>query len=153
MGPMLFHLHPQPRKMIQSRDLVAIVNEANSGFRQIFLDGRKLPDKDAEPWWFGYSVGHWEGDTLVVESSGYRDDVWIDYNGSPLTSSGKITERFRRPTFGRLEIDVTIEDPEAYTEAFTVRVNQRILLDTDLIEFVCIENEISSQNFYDSNER
>lgn len=151
MGPTQFHLHPQPRKIIQTRDLVAIVNEVNSGFRQIFLDGRPLPDDDAWPWWFGYSVGHWEGDTLVVESSGYRDDVWLDYNGSPLTSTGKITERFRRPNFGTLEIDVTIEDPKAYTEPFTVRINQRIMLDTDLIEFVCIENEVSSQFYYDSN--
>jgi len=150
MGPMQFHLHPQPRKVIQTRDLIVIINEANSGIRQIFLDGRKLPGDDAWPWWFGYSVGHWEGDTLVVESSGYRDDVWIDYNGSPLTSSGKITERFRRPNFGALEIDVTIEDPKAYTEPFTVRVNQQILLDTDLIEFVCIENEVSSQYYYQS---
>jgi hypothetical protein len=152
MGPTQFHMHPQPRKIIQTRDLIAIVNEVNSGFRQIFLDGRPLPDENALPWWFGYSVGHWEGDTLVVESSGYRDDVWLDYNGSPLTSSGRIVERFRRPNFGTLEIDVTIEDPKAYTEPFTVRINQRILLDTDLIEFVCIENEVSTQNFYDSNE-
>jgi hypothetical protein len=150
MGPMQFHLHPQPRKIIQTRDVIVIINEANSGVRQIFLDGRSLPGDDAWPWWFGYSVGHWEGDTLVVESSGYRDDVWIDYNGSPLTSSGKITERFRRPNFGTLEIDVTIEDPKAYTEPFTVRVNQKIMLDTDLIEFVCIENEVSSQYYYES---
>lgn len=148
MGPMQFHLHPQPRKVVQTRDVVIILNEANSGIRQIFLDGRSLPE-DPFPWWFGYSVGHWEGDTLVVESAGYRDDVWLDYNGSPLTSSGRIVERFRRPTFGKLEIDVTIEDPKAYTEPFTVRVNQRILLDTNLIEFVCIENEVSSQHFYD----
>lgn len=152
MGPMLFHLHLQPRKVVQTRDLLLIINEANSGLRQIFLDGRSLPGDDAWPWWFGYSVGHWEGDTLVVESSGYRDDVWLDYNGSPLTSSGRITERFRRPNFGTLEIDVTIEDPKAYTEPFTVRVNQRILLDTDLIEFVCIENEVSSQYYYESDE-
>ena len=153
MGPMQFHLHPQPRKIIQTRDLVVIVNEANSGLRQIFVDGRSLPDEDALPWWFGYSVGHWEGDTLVVESSGYRDDVWLDYNGSPLTASGRITERFRRPSFGTLEIDVTIEDPKAYTEPFTVRVNQRIMLDTNLIEFICNENEVSSQYFYDSDEQ
>jgi hypothetical protein len=150
MGPMQFHLHPQPRQMVQTRDLILIINEANSGIRPIFLDGRPLPGDDAVPWWFGYSVGRWEGDTLVVESSGYRDDVWLDYNGSPLTSSGKITERFRRPNFGTLQIDVTIEDPTAYTEAFTVRVNQQLLLDTDLIEFICIENEISSQYYYQS---
>ncbi len=152
MGHMHYHLHPQPRKIVQTPDLVLIINEANSGLRQIFLDGRELPGSDALPWWFGYSIGRWEGDTLVVETTGFRDDVWLDYNGSPLTSSGKITERFRRPNFGALEIDVTIEDPMAYTEPFTVRVNQEILLDTSLIEFVCIENEVSSQNYYRTEE-
>jgi hypothetical protein len=147
MGQMLYHMHPQPRKIIQTPDVIVILNEANSGVRQIFTDGRSLPDNDPIPWWFGYSVGRWEGDTLVVETIGFRDDVWIDYNGSPLTSSGKITERFRRVNFGTLEIDVTIEDPKAYTEPFTVRVNQRIMLDTNLIEFVCLENELSSQYF------
>ena len=98
----------------------------------------------------GYSIGRWEGDTLVVESTGFRDDVWLDYNGSPLTSSGKITERFRRVSYGTLEIDVTIEDPTAYTEPFTVRVNQQILLDTNLIEFVCAENEVSAQFYHES---
>ncbi len=147
IGHMLYHLHPQPRKVIQTPDVIVILYEANSGVRQIFTDGRSLPDDDPLPWWFGYSVGSWEGDTLVVETTGFRDDVWIDYNGSPLTSSGKITERFRRVNYGTLEIDITIEDPMAYTEPFTVRVNQRIMLDTNLIEFVCLENEVSSQFF------
>ncbi len=147
IGHMLYHLHPQPRKVIQTPDVIVMLYEANSGIRQIFTDGRSLPDDDPLPWWFGYSVGSWEGDTLVVETTGFRDDVWIDYNGSPLTSSGKITERFRRVNFGTLEIDITIEDPMAYTEPFTVRVNQRIMLDTNLIEFVCLENEVSSQFF------
>src|SRR5215813_5395517 len=92
-------------------------------------------------------VGHWEGDTLVVETTGFRDDVWLDVNGSPLTTTGKITERFRRPNYGSLQIDITIEDPKAYTKPFTVRVNQRIMVDTDLIEFVCNENEKSSQHY------
>ncbi len=147
IGHMLYHLHPQPRKLIQTPDVIVILYEANSGVRQIFTDGRSLPDNDPLPWWFGYSVGRWEGDTLVVETTGFRDDVWIDYNGSPLTSSGKITERFRRVNYGSLEIDITIEDPMAYTEPFTVRVNQRVMLDTNLIEFVCLENEVSSQFF------
>ena len=147
IGHMLYHLHPQPRKVIQTPDVIVMLYEANSGIRQIFTDGRSLPDDDPLPWWFGYSVGRWEGDTLVVETTGFRDDVWIDYNGSPLTSSGKITERFRRVNYGTLEIDITIEDPKAYTEPFTVRVNQRIMLDTNLIEFVCLENEVSSQFF------
>ena len=152
IGHMLYHLHPQPRKIIQTPDVIVILYESNSGVRQIFTDGRSLPDNDVLEWWFGYSIGRWEGDTLVVESTGFRDDVWLDYNGSPLTSSGKITERFRRVSYGRLEIDITIEDPKAYSEPFTVRVNQRILLNTNLIEFVCAENEVSAQFFYEANQ-
>ena len=147
IGHMLYHLHNQPRKVIQTPDVTVILYEANSGVRQIFTDGRSLPDDDPLPWWFGYSVGRWEGDTLVVETNGFRDDVWLDYNGSPLTGTGKITERFRRVNYGNLEIDITIEDPKSYTEPFTVRVNQRIMLDTNLIEFVCAENEQSSEFF------
>jgi len=94
-----------------------------------------------QPWWFGYSRGSWEGDTLVVESTSFRDLGWLDVNGAPLTSDGRLIERFRRPTVGRLEIDITIDDPKAYTRPWTVRVNQRLLADTDLIEFVCGENE------------
>ena len=98
-------------------------------------------EAEAQPWWFGYSRGHWEGDTLVVESTNFRDDGWLDVNGAPLTSAGKIIERFRRPNLGTLEIDVTIDDPKAYTKPWTVRVNQRLLVDTELIEFVCLENQ------------
>jgi hypothetical protein len=97
--------------------------------------------KFRETWWYGYSRGWWEGDALVVESTNFRDDVWLDVQGAPLTSSGTIIERFRRPSFGRLEIDVTIDDQKAYTKPWTVRVNQRLLVDTDLIEFVCNENQ------------
>ena len=107
---------------------------------QIFLDGRPAPPADAQPWWWGYSRGRWEGDTLVVESTNFRDEGWLDVNGAPLTSEGKVIERFRRPNVGTLEIDVTIDDPKAYTKPWTVRVNQRLLPDTDLIEFVCLEN-------------
>ena len=149
MGLMQLHLHPQPRKMVQTPNLIVIMYEGNSGLRQIFLDGRPLPavDDDLRPWWYGYSVGHWEGDTLVVETVGFRDDVWLDVQGSPLTHLGRMTERFRRPTFGSLQIDVTIEDPASYTRPFTVRVNQRIMLDSELIEFVCQENEKSSAHY------
>jgi hypothetical protein len=89
----------------------------------------------------GSARGHWEGDTLVVETTHFRDGMWLDVNGAPLTEQGKLTERFRRPTFGTLEIDVTIDDPKAYTKPWTVRVNQRLLVDTELIEFVCNENQ------------
>jgi hypothetical protein len=138
---MQFHTHPEPRKIIQTPTAMLIVYEANSGLRQIFMDGRKLPGKDAEPWWYGYSVGHWEGDTLVVETTGFIDDIWLDVQGSPLTSEGKVTERFRRPNYGTLEIDVTVDDPKAYTKPWTVRVTQRLLPDAELIEFICEDRD------------
>jgi hypothetical protein len=141
MGNMQFETHPQPRKMIQTPEEIVILYEGNAGIRQIFLDGRALPDKDAEPWWYGYSVGKWDGDTLVVETTGFRDDVWLDINGSPLTSSGKMTERFRRVNFGNLEIEITVEDPKAYTKPWTVTVKQVISLDFEMTEFICAENE------------
>jgi hypothetical protein len=143
LGLMQLHEHPQPRKIVQTPNLMVIMYEAQAGLRQIFMDGRPPAPKDAQPWWYGYSVGHWDGDALVVETTGFRDDVWLDVNGSPLTNSGKMTERFRRPNFGSLEIDVTVEDPKVYTKPFTVRVNQRLMADTDLIEFICGENEKS----------
>jgi hypothetical protein len=140
MGIMQFHNHGQPRKMIQTPQVTVILYEANAGIRQIFTDGRPLPS-DPEPWWYGYSVGKWEGDTLVVQSAGFRDLGWLDVEGSPLTEGAKVTERFRRPDFGHLEIEVTINDPKAYTKPWTVTVHQRIMVDTELIEFVCQENE------------
>jgi hypothetical protein len=148
IGLTQLHLHPQPRKIIQTPDVIVIMYEAQGEVRQIFTDGRPLPNNDPQPWWRGYSVGRWDGDTLVVETTGFRDDVWLDVNGSPLTSTGKMTERFRRLNYGNMQIDITIEDAKAYTKPFTVRVNHRIMLDTDLIEFVCNENEKSSR-FYD----
>jgi hypothetical protein len=140
LGLMQFHTHGQPRKMVQTPGVIVILYEANGGIRQIFTDGRSAP-KDPQPWWYGYSVGKWDGDTLVVETTGFRDLGWLDVEGSPLTESGKIIERFRRPDYGHLEIVVTIDDPKAYTKPWTVTVNQRIMLDTELIEFICAENE------------
>ena len=140
LGLMQLHTHSQPRKMIQTPGAIVILYEANAGVRQIFTDGRPLP-KDPQPWWFGYSTGKWDGDTLAVETAGFRDLGWLDVEGSPLTESGKILERFRRIDYGHLEIEVTIDDPKAYTKPWTVTVHQRIMLDTDLIEFICQENE------------
>jgi hypothetical protein len=141
MGLMQFHEHGQPRKIIQTPKEVVIIYEANHGLRQIYLDGRTLPGNDPDPWWFGYSIGHWDGDTLVVETTGYRDDVWLDVQGTPMTSAAKTIERFRRPNFGTLQIDVTIDDPKAYTKPFTVRVNQRLSPDTEMIEFICQDRD------------
>jgi hypothetical protein len=150
MGIMQFHEQPQPRKIVQTPGLILIIYEANSGLRQIFTDGRPLPVNDPQPWWYGYSAGRWEGDTLVVETVGLRDGGWLDIQGSPLTDAAKITERFRRPDYGTLQIDVTVDDPKAYTEPFSVRVNQRVVLDEELIEFVCNENEKSVQHMVGS---
>ena len=141
MGHMQFHMHGQPRRMIQSPGLLTILYEANYGLRYMYTDGRPLPPNgEPQPWWYGYSVGKWDGDTLVVETNNLRDGGWLDVRGSPVTDQAKITERFRRVNFGKLEIDVTIDDPKAYTKPFTVRVNQEIMLDTEMIEFICNEN-------------
>jgi hypothetical protein len=149
IGLMQLHTHPEPRKIIQTPGLIVILYEANAGVRQIFTDGRPLPGNDAEPWWYGYSTGKWDGDTLVVETSGFRDDVWLDVEGSPLTEAGKMTERFRRVNYGNMEIDITVDDRKAYTKPWTVKVHHRVMLDTDLIEFVCQENERDARHMTD----
>ncbi len=143
MGFMQFHTHPEPRKILQLPGEIVIIYEANNGLRQIFTDGRSLPGKDADPWWYGYSVGKWEGDTLVVETTGFldREPGWLDVQGSPFTEEAKVTEKFRRPNFGTLEIEVTVDDPKAYTKPWTVKVTQRIMLDTELIEFICEDRD------------
>ena len=142
------HTHPDPRQIIQTPKLVTIAYESNYGLRFIHTDGRKLPPLgEPQPWWYGYSAGRWEGDTLVVETNNVRGaemgtfDGWLDVNGSPHSNEVKFTERFRRPTFGKLEIDLTIEDPKAYAKPFTVRINQQVMVDNELIEFICNENQ------------
>ena len=140
LGPLQMLAHPLPKKILQSPGLVVILHERNMEFRQIFTDGRRLP-ADPQPSWYGYSSGRWEGDTLVVETNGLRDGLWADFYGSPLTDQARMTERIRRPNYGTLEIQVTIDDPKAYTKPWTVNVNQRIALDTDLLEYACLENE------------
>jgi hypothetical protein len=147
MGNMQLHTHPQPRKVVQTSQVVVMLYEGNAGVRQILLDGRPLPTSDPQPWWFGYTIGRWEGDTLVAQTSGFRDGGWLDVNGSPLTDAARITERFTRPTFGSMRIEITVDDPKAYTRPWTVIVNHEIMLDTDLIEFVCLENEKSTRHF------
>ena len=148
MGFLQFHQQPQPRKIIQTEQLVLIEYEANYGIRHIYLDGRALPPQgEPQPWWYGYSVGRWDGDTLVVETNNLRGaedgpyDGWLDVNGSPYSQQAKFTERFRRPAFGHLQIDTTVEDPKGYTSAWTVRIDQRLLPDQEMIEFVCNENQ------------
>src|SRR6185503_18836599 len=134
IGLMQYHNHPQPRQIVQTKNLTLITYESNYGLRYIYTDGRPAPNNDPTPWWFGYSRGWWEGDTLVVETTNFRGDEragWLDVNGSPYTDELKMTERFRRPNFGTLEIDITIDDAKAYTQPFTVRVNHRIMVDAE----------------------
>jgi hypothetical protein len=146
MGFMQLHTHSQPRKIVHTKDVAVIAYEANYGLRWIFTDGRTLPANDPNPFWYGYSVGRWNGDELIVETTGLRDDGWLDVNGTPFGSSSKITERFRRVNYGRVEIDVTVEDAKFYTKPVTVRVNWRLYPDGELIEFICNENEQSSKH-------
>ena len=141
MGNMQFHTQGAPRKFVQTPRLLVILYEASMGVRQILLDGRPSPDNDPQPWFYGYSTGRWDGDTLVVTTTSFRDGEWLDIIGSPLTDAATVTERFRRPSFGRMQIDVTVDDPKAYTEPWTVRINQEIMVDQELIEFVCLENQ------------
>jgi hypothetical protein len=148
MGITQFHMQPQPRKIVQTPGLVLILYEANYGLRYIYTDGRQLPPQgEPQPFWYGYSVGRWDGDTLVVETNNLRGaeqgpfDGWLDVNGAPYSDQARFTERFHRPMLGKLEIDVTLEDPKSYTRPFTVRINQRLLPDQEPIEFICHENQ------------
>ena len=150
IGLMQYHNHGQPRQIVQTKNLILITYESNYGLRYIYMDGRPAPNNDPTPWWFGYSRGWYEGnDTLVVETTNFNGEEragWLDVNGSPYTDALKMTERFRRPNFGTLEIDVTIDDAKAYTKPFTVRVNQRLMVDSEMIEFICNENEKSTHH-------
>lgn len=135
-----YHTYPPPRKVVQLPNLMLILSERDVTYRQIFLDGRALPD-DPEPTWNGYSVGRWERDALVVQTNGLRDDTWIDRKGSPLTAAARITERFRRPDFGHLQIEITVDDRKAYTRPWTVTLNQDLAVDTELLDYHCTDNE------------
>jgi hypothetical protein len=137
---------PLFRKIVQTPALLVILNERNASYRQIFLDGRPLP-VDPQPSWLGYSSARWDGDTLVVQTSGFRDGLWLDAAGSPLTEAGTITERFRRVDFGNLEIVVTVDDPKAYTAPWTTTLRQFLVVDTELLDYICTENERDVRHF------
>jgi hypothetical protein len=114
----------------------------NEGMRQreIFMDGRPLP-KDPEPSWYGYSIGRWEGDDLVVESSGFNGKLWLDINGHPTSDALHLTERYHRKDFGHMSLEITIDDPKLYTKPWTVHEETRLLPDTELLEAVCENNQ------------
>jgi len=131
---------PHYLKFIQTPDVLVMLNEYNGVYRQVFSDGRALP-KDPNPSWQGYSSARWEGDALVIDSLGFRDDLWIDWDGSVITEAARLRERIRRPDFGHLEIDVTVDDPKAYTKPWTVTLRQQFAADTELIDEICAEGE------------
>jgi hypothetical protein len=136
---------PHHQKFIQLPGLLVILDEFNASYRQIFTDARPFPD-DPQPSWNGYSSGKWVGDTLLVDTIGFRDDLWLDMKGDPLTEAAKVTERFRRPNFGTLEIEVTVNDPKAYTRPWTVTLRETRQADTELAEEICLENEKSTRH-------
>jgi hypothetical protein len=128
------------KRIVHLADRVIILTERNMQYRQIFTDGRPLPE-DPNPTWNGYSTAKWEGDTLVVQTIGFKDDLWLDANGNPLTGAGKLTEKIRRPRYGTLEIEMTIDDPKSYTAPWTVTLRQPLALDSELLDYYCLENE------------
>jgi len=131
---------PHMLKFIHTADLLVVLNEMNAGYRQIFTDSRSLPD-DPSPSWQGYSSASWSGDILVVDTIGVRDGSWIDWSGSVITEAAKVREEMQRLDYGHLEIRVTVDDPIAYTKPWSVTLRQRIVVDAELIDEVCLENE------------
>ncbi len=133
---------PYPMKIVQTPNLVVVLYEYETLFRQIFTDGRVLPE-DPNPTWMGYSVGHWEGDTLVVTTAGFNDRTTLDLAGHPHTEALRVTERFHRRDAGHIDLQVTLDDPKAYTRPWTLPIELDLVPDGDLIEYVC-ENERDS---------
>ncbi|HTV80734.1 MAG TPA: hypothetical protein VMF03_20960 [Steroidobacteraceae bacterium] len=131
---------PQHTKIIQTPKEMVMLHEFNAAYREVYLDGRPLP-KDPNPTWNGYSTGHWEKDTLVIETNGIRSDMWLDIQGSPITESARVTERLRRVNFGLMKVEVTVDDPKAYTRPWTVTIEMALQADTQMLEEICLDNE------------
>jgi len=130
---------PAPWKIVQSKGFIVIVYEAFNLWRQVFMDGRQM-EQDANPTWMGYSTGRWDGDTLVVDTRGFNGKQWLDQLGKPATEALHVTERFHRKDFGHMDLTITIDDPKAYTKPWTVVEEVHLLPNTELIEFICNEN-------------
>jgi hypothetical protein len=127
-------------KVIQTPGLIVIMLENDSAVRQIYTDGRKLPS-DPSPSWFGYSVGKWEGNTLVVDTVGFNDKSWLDVMGHPHSEAMHLRERYSRRDFGHMDVETTVDDPVMYTRPFTVKVTHELQVDSDILEYICAENE------------
>jgi len=133
------------KRIAQLPDRVIVLTERNMQYRQIFTDGRPLPN-DPNPTWNGYSTAKWDGDTLVVQTIGFKDGLWLDAFGHPLGNTGTLTEKIRRPNYGTLDVELTIEDPTFYTAPWTVTIKQPLVLDSELLDYYCLENERSWQH-------
>lgn len=131
---------PQHTKIVQTPDEMVMLHEFNAAYREVYLDGRPLP-KDPNPTWNGYSTGHWEGDTLVIETNGIRDDMWLDIQGSPITESAHLTERLKRINFGLMRVEIAVNDPKAYTRPWAVTIEMALQVDTQMLEEICLDNE------------
>jgi len=137
---------PHYGKYIHVPGVLVMLSEDNAAYRQVFTDNRPFPD-DPSPAWNGYSSAKWDGDTLVVTSIGFRDDLWLDMAGNFITDKARITERIRRPDYGHLVLDVTVDDPKAYTKPWDITLKMKLVVDTELVDEFCVENEKSSQRF------
>lgn len=142
-GMPLVEIAPAPYKIIQTPGMTVMLYERDTTYRQIYTDGRKLPD-DPQPTWLGYSVGKWDRDSLVVESAGFNDRGWLDARGHTHSEALRLTERFHRLDLGHMEVQLTIDDPKTYTRPFTILLKQRLRPDSDLLESFCAENEKDS---------
>jgi hypothetical protein len=139
---------PAPVKIVQAPGLVLFLYESRTIYRQIFTDGRALPPADAQPTWQGYSVGRWENDTFVVETTGFNDRTWLDMAGHPATDALRVFERFTRKSVGEMELHVTIDDAKAYTRPWSVTQRLRLLPEDELIEHICEENNRAPAHIY-----
>jgi hypothetical protein len=145
VGMPLVEMAPAPYKIVQMPGLTVMLYERDTTFRQVYTDGRKLPD-DPQPSWLGYSVGKWDGDSLVVDTIGFNDRGWLDARGHTHSEALRLTERFQRLDFGHMEVQLTIDDPQTYTRPFTIHLKQRLQADSDLLESYCAENEKDSRH-------
>ena len=137
---------PAPYKIVQTPGLIVMLYERDTNFRQIYTDGRKLPE-DPSPAWFGHSIARWDADTLVVDTAGFNDRGWLDARGHTHSDALRVTERFHRRDFGHMDVEITLDDPKTYARPFTIRLNQLLLPETDLIEYFCSENERDLRHF------
>jgi hypothetical protein len=132
---------PQYSKIVQTPTLVVVLHEFNGAYRQIYMDGRKLEKEPVNPTWNGHSVAHWDGDVLVIETNGIRDDMWLDISGSPVTETAKVTEKLKRINFGVMQIEITVDDPKAYTKPWTVTIEMAYQADAAMLEEICVDDE------------